>query len=130
MSLETSFVAFYLRALETLQSTWIQGGEGRDEKLEFQLRYLIAIVPDVEKRQEIHNLVNKAIDELKDGERVMNDLPTLFRVVSAVIEFITGSFDLLHSDIVGPATSRQYRDAILEIPDMAPHAEDNAVKVE
>ena len=118
MSLETSFVSFYLRALETLQSIWIQGGEDRDSKLEFQLRYLISLIPDVDKRQEIHNIVNTRIDELGGGELMMRDLPTFFKVVSAVIEFITGSFELLHSDIMGPATTKQYRDAILELPDM------------
>jgi hypothetical protein len=37
--------------------------------------------------------------------------------VTKIMNFICSNFELINTDIVGPATSRQYRDSAIQMPD-------------
>ena len=119
LSMEDTFVKHFMFALDRLQTTWM-GPEGglNQEKFNLQLLYLIRLLPDIRKQEEIlrkwGQLQETRVEGLSQSElKVYAGM----EVVSEVIRFICDSFELINTDIIGPATSKQYNDSIIEIPD-------------
>jgi hypothetical protein len=121
MSLEGIFVAHYLQSLDRLQSTWMDSSKDTIDRNKFnlQLEYLIRLIPDTKKQDKIREGYSVELEKFKaiEGEK-LPDVKAAMSCVTDIITFICQAFDLTHEDIVGPATSRQYRDKIIEIPDM------------
>jgi hypothetical protein len=55
------------------------------------------------------------IPGLSDGER---QAYAGMEVVTELILFVCDAFELINTDITGPATSKQYKAAIIELPEM------------
>ena len=123
MSMDSIFVQHYMESLQSLQSTWLNSEDPADAShFELQLDYLIRLIPDFKTQDEILDRRQIEFKRMKADKGRYGEFEIQMRsglvVVTYLIQFICNSFDLLHVDIVGPATSKQYRDAILEIPDM------------
>jgi len=125
-SLEDSFTNVYWRALSNLQSCWM-GDSGFDSsKFNQQLLFLIRLLPDKTKQKEILEQWANATQETISAA----DLSGLgldrkeitayagMEVVTETVLFIVQAFELIHTDIVAPATAKEYQRAVLEVPDM------------
>ena len=136
-SLEDSFTNVYWRALGNLQSCWM-GDSGFDpRKFNQQLLFLIRLLPDKTKQEAILRIWADAARETKaaaelDGIGLDKDEITSYagmEIVTETVIFIVQAFELIHTDIIAPATSKEYQRAVLEVPDMderniAPKEED------
>jgi hypothetical protein len=125
-SLEDSFTNVYWRALGNLQSCWM-GDSGFDpRKFNQQLLFLIRLLPDKAKQDTILKIWADAAKETAamaelDGIGLDKSEVTAYagmEVVTETVIFIVQAFELIHSDIIAPATSKEYQRAVLEIPDM------------
>jgi hypothetical protein len=119
---EAIFVGMYTNALQNLQSTWM-GTKFNKEAFALQINYLINMIPDEQKRVTICKKIQEAEKDIKAGKwgnQAKNNIEenACLYVVSSLVDFVCSSFNLLHIDINGPATSKQYREAMLEIPDI------------
>jgi hypothetical protein len=121
VSLEGRFVEHYFRALDSLQTCWNGDTGFNKEKFNLQLLYLIRLLPDKKKQKDIL----RQWDEAQDAAKEIAGLTTNERqsyagmeVVTELVLFVCDAFELINSDITGPATSKQYRDAAVQIPDM------------
>lgn len=128
-SLEDSFTNVYWRALGNLQSCWM-GDSGFDpRKFNQQLLFLIRLLPDKKKQEEILKTWAEAATETReaaelDGIGLEKSEITSYagmEVVTETVIFIVQAFELIHTDIIAPATSKEYQRAVLEVPDMDEH---------
>lgn len=128
-SLEDSFTNVYWRALGNLQSCWM-GDSGFDpRKFNQQLLFLIRLLPDKTKQEAILRIWADAAQETKaaaelDGIGLDKDEITSYagmEIVTETVIFIVQAFELIHTDIIAPATSKEYQRAVLEVPDMDEH---------
>lgn len=120
MTTDTIFVMHYMDGLKSLQSTWMEGNEINELAFGMQIDYLIRLIPNLEIQKTIENERKTIEEKLKKmvpkPDHIIERASLI--VVTHFISFLCNSFDMLHIDINGPATSKQYRDAIVEIPDM------------
>jgi hypothetical protein len=114
--MEAVFVSLYVDALRKLESTWMDSDKVVDEAhFNMQLEFLIRLIP----KRETQERIRKERDEqlkLFEGLDFAEQRAGLC-IVTHLIEFLTQSFDLLHTDIFGPSIASQFR-TITEIPDM------------
>jgi hypothetical protein len=129
VSAEGIFIDHYMKALTSLQTTWLNY-DGQNEldlnKFNLQMQYLIRLLPDTTTQERIRNEYEKQIDFFKDknSQDKTAEVKAGMVVVTELIRFITTSFDLLHYDVVGPVCDGQFISSdVLEIPDV-----DNAQK--
>ena len=121
ISLEGRFVNHYFDALDKLQGCWNTDSGFNKERFNQQLLYLIRLLPDKRKQREILELwgeasaATKQIPNLTDAERQSY---AGMEVVTEVVLFVCDSFELINNDITGPGTSKQYRDAAIQVGDM------------
>ena len=121
---ESTFIEIYARALHGLQGTWLnESGRVNETSFEIQIEFLRSLIPDKNKRRKILEEKNKVHEDIKNGlyGKTAKENSTIFAgmaVVPHIVEFVCQTCDLIHEDIGGPATSREYRDAIIEIPDV------------
>lgn len=123
LSMEGILVQYYMIALDRLQECW-NNDEGLNVKrFEYQILYLIRTLPDPQKQKYI---INQWLAPTS-GEAEPPDMTDAqkvawrgMRAVTEVIKFICETFDLTHSDIIGPATNKQFVRAPIEIDDMTP----------
>jgi hypothetical protein len=123
ITLETRFVEHFMFALDRLQSCWINETHTFLQKpFNLQLLYLIRILPDKSKQAGILRQWNDTILEAKE---LMPSLGTEehqayagMEIVTELMLFVCNNFDLLNVDITGPATSKQWQKAVIEVPDM------------
>ena len=118
MSMDTVFVIHYMDALKELQNTWLNKEAMNKDAFHLQLEYIIRLIPDREVQKKIHDEKDKLQDEYERAHDNYAETRAGLVVVTEIINFICSAFDLMHMDIVGPATSKQYRDKDIEIPDM------------
>jgi len=125
-SLEDSFTNVYWRALGNLQSCWM-GDNGFDpRKFNQQILFLVRMLPDKDKQKHILKVWAEAAEDIRrvselDGIGLDKSEITSYagmEVVTETIMFIVQAFELIHTDITAPATSKEYQRAVLEIPDM------------
>lgn len=122
ISLEGRFVEHYFRALDELQKCWNNDSGFKKERYNLQLLYLIRLLPDKTKQKDILRRWGEAQEDI---DKLMPSLSQAERqsyagmeVVTELVLFVCDAFELINSDITGPATSKQYREAVLQIPDM------------
>lgn len=119
LSLEGILVKSFFVGLDRLQSTWM--GEKFDQKkFNLQLLYLIRTVPDRRTQKRILNNWYNAQQETKNIPGLSNEETSAYvgmEVVTEIIMFICDAFELINSDIVGPATTKQMQRASIEVPD-------------
>jgi hypothetical protein len=119
LSLEGILVKSFFIGLDRLQSTWM--GESFDQKkFNLQLLYLIRTVPDRKTQKKIlenwdrAQRETKAIPGLDERETVAY---VGMEVVTEIIMFVCSAFELINTDITGPATTKQMQRASIEVPD-------------
>jgi hypothetical protein len=122
ISMEDTFVKHFMYALDRLQTCWINDSGFNKEKFNLQLLYLVRLLPDKPQQNKILESWGKSQDEMKalipglsDGER---QAYAGMEVVTELILFVCDAFELINTDITGPATSKQYKAAIIELPEM------------
>jgi hypothetical protein len=127
VSLEETMVRHFFYGLDRLQTCWVNDTGFNKEKFNLQLLYLIRLLPNKTKQAEIMTAWNSSLEEF---EKLMPALSPSERqsyagmeVVTEIVMFVCQAFDLINEDILGPATSKQYQDAVIELPDM-PEKED------
>lgn len=119
---EGIFISLYVDALRSLQRTWMDTEKPIDkDHFNIQIIFLTNMIPDAFVRNRIRAEMDKVRTEYKNTDQGQYaEQHAGLTVVTHMVEFLCNSFDLVHLDINGPATSRQYRDAVLEIPDYEP----------
>ena len=120
MSLEGVLLAHILSYLDRLQDCWMGEQGFNTERFEYQILFLIRLIPDTKRQDEILNrwLVDKGIkyrEKGMDGTKL--DAFAGMEAVSEIMAYITKVFDLVHTDITGPATNKQFMKPDVEIPD-------------
>ena len=119
LSLEGILVKSFFVGLDRLQSTWM--GDSFDEKkFNLQILYLIRTVPD-------RRTQKKILDKWYQAQLDTKNIPGLdtretiayvgMEVVTEIIMFVCDAFELINTDIVGPATTKQMQRASIEVPD-------------
>lgn len=121
MTPESTFIEIYARALNGLQGTWLNGHTDEDA-FEIQIEFLRSLIPDESIRKKILDEKLKKSEDVKNGvygasAKKHSSIIGGMAVVPHIVEFVCQTCDLIHIDIGGPATSKQYRDAAVEIPD-------------
>jgi len=131
MTPEGIFISLYVDALRSLQRTWLDTDKISTDAFALQITFLINMIPDANIRDTIWDEMKAIRKKYKDSEQEhYAEYHAGLAVVSHMIEFLCNSFDLIHTDISGPATSKQYRDAVLEIPDYIPHTKEQPISKE
>ena len=122
VSLESRFVEHFLYALDRLQSCWINDDKFHPKQFNLQLLYMIRLLPDRKKQNAILRNWNAA---QADAKTLMPNLAddelqsyAGMEVVTELILFICNTFELLNTDITGPATAKEYQDAIITMKEM------------
>ena len=122
ISMEDTFVKHFMYALDRLQTCWINDTGFNKDKFNLQLLYLVRLLPDKPQQNKILESWGKSQEEmmtlmpnLSTGER---QAYAGMEVVTELILFVCDAFELINTDITGPATSKQYKDAIIQLPDM------------
>lgn len=128
---EAVFIGLYVDALRSLQRTWLDTEKMNPDSFTIQIVFLTRMIPD----KSIRDTILEEMDAVRQkyqgtSQEHYAEYHAGLTVVSHMIEFLCNSFDLVHTDISGPATSKQYRDAVLEIPDFVPPAKEQPVLIE
>lgn len=131
LSLEGILVKSFFIGLDRLQSTWM-GDNFDQKKFNLQLLYLIRTVPD-KKRQ------NKILANWYKAQEETNTIPGLdksetmayvgMEVVTEIILFVCDAFELINTDITGPATTKQMQRASIEVPDYEEEEEGTVIQI-
>ena len=118
----------YQADLDDLKRIWLDASRADDvdqRKVAIQIEYIISRIPFPDIQKQIQN-DRKRLEKLYETEGDPDwSLRASFAAVTGVMKFIFEKFELVHEDIIGGATSRQYRDAILEAPDIPQEFIDN-----
>jgi hypothetical protein len=121
ISIEGRFVQLYFNAIEKLPDCWMGDHGLQKAKYNQQIQYLISLLPFEERQDEIYKAWNDRKNELKGLMPDMKEDELIFAAnlvpVTKIMNFICSNFELINTDIVGPATSRQYRDAAIQMPE-------------
>lgn len=123
ISLEGILVKHFFIGLDRLQSTWM-GEQFEQTKYNMQILYLIRLLPDRSKQKAVMKIWAKAQEETEaiPGLSLSKSEIAAYAgmdVVTEIIMFVCEAFELVNTDITGPATSKQYQKASIEIPDMS-----------
>ena len=121
ISPEGIVVKHFMEQIALLPQTWMSDGGFDSRKFNLQIGFLVRHLPD-RKTQEV--AMKKWDDSLKTLKSQHFDSQEIaafagMEVVTELMQFIYEAFELINIDIVGPATSRQYRDSTIDIPDQS-----------
>jgi hypothetical protein len=119
LSLEGILVKSFFIGLDRLQSTWM-GDNFDQKKFNLQLLYLIRTVPDKKRQQKILENWDKAQQETSTIPGLDKNETIAYvgmEVVTEIILFVCDAFELINTDITGPATTKQMQRASIEVPD-------------
>ena len=119
MTIEEIFTTKYFEHIDRLSSVWMDNDndEINENKFYMQMEMLVRLIPDRKKQDAIRKEFESEMKKFTDDDK-HRKYKAAMSCVTEVIMFLCGNFDLMHEDIVGPATSRQYKDAAVEIPDI------------
>lgn len=125
LTAEGTFIWMYTEALRELRSIWLNPQNGEMDRRAFmmQVRFLVNSIPDPEMRKRVKDREIKIQQALRDDAEFMReqgdyvDYHASLEIVSEIIEFLCNAFELTHADITGPATSKQYKDGLIELPE-------------
>ena len=103
-----------------LPQTWMGEGGFDRQKFNLQIGFLIRHLPNKNDQNKILDAWGKKIDILELGGFEPGEITAFsgMEVVTELMQFIYSAFELINIDVDGPATSKQFRDAMIEIPDM------------
>ena len=119
-SVEQSIIDRYLSDIDDLKQLWLGSEQVDSRKLGIHISFIISKIPFEDTRKEI----KKKCDDLEKlyiaDPKTKADAKILasFAAVTGVMEFIFQKFELVHEDIIGPGTSKEFQKEIIEIPDI------------
>jgi hypothetical protein len=119
---EAVFVSLYVNALSNLQNCWMDS-KFNDKAFTMQIQFLTNLIPDSDTRSRVRKEISDTKDRILNGEwgetsiRDASNLAGL-HAVSSLVEFVCAQYGLIHTDITGPASSKQYQSGIIELPDL------------
>lgn len=120
ITLEGRFVQLYFNAIEKLPACWMNDTGFKNEQFTQQILFLISLLPYEEKQDEILAAWNTRMEETKKLMPGLKDSEYIFAAslvpVTKIMSFICSEFELISTNIVGPATSKQYRDSAIAVP--------------
>jgi hypothetical protein len=121
ISIEGRFVQLYFNAIEKLPECWMNDHGLNKAKYNQQIQFLISLLPFEEEQDKIFKAWHDRKTELKALMPDMREDELIFSAnlvpVTKIMNFICSNFELINTDIVGPATARQYRDSAIQMPD-------------
>lgn len=125
LSLEQSYLKVYWRALDNLQSCWMNETGFDREKFNQQLLFLIRLLPDRTIQQKIMEAWAKGLVDIKGIEDLSLTKDEIvayagMEIVTETVLFIGKAFELINEDITGPSTAKEYQRMVIEIPDFEP----------
>jgi hypothetical protein len=122
ISLEARFVQLYFNAIEELPKCWLNDSGFARDKFNQQVLFLISLLPYEEQQDEIMVAWNNRMIEIRELMPGLTQDEYTFSSnlvpVTKIMKFICAEFDLISTNITGPATSKQYREAAIQVPDM------------
>jgi|APFre7841882654_1041346.scaffolds.fasta_scaffold64847_2 hypothetical protein len=120
VSPEGIVVMHYMKQIDKIPETYLGEGGFNKEKFTLHVLFLIAHLPDENSRRtakkrwdDVATLLNK-----EDFNQWEVAATAGMEVISDIMQFIYSAFELIHIDVDGPATSKQFRDSMIEIPDV------------
>jgi hypothetical protein len=121
VSIEGRFVQLYFDAIAKLPECWM-GDQGLQRaKYNQQIQYLISLLPFEDEQDKIFAAWHKRKNEIKANMPDMREDELAFSAnlvpVTKIMGFICANFELINTEIIGPATSKQYRDQAIQMPD-------------
>jgi len=121
VTLEGRFVQLYFDAIQDLPKCWMDGDRLNKAKYNQQIQFIIALIPFEDQQDIIFHAWEKRKRELKATIPDMTEDELAFAAnlvpVTKTMSFICANFELINTDIIGPATSKQYRDAAVQMPE-------------
>ena len=118
MGVETGIILNYMQDLDDLKKMWTESGEIDQKKISIHIEYIISKIPFPDIQNNIRKEKARLEKKYEEEDDPNGSLRASFAAVTGVMAFIFEKFELVHEDIIGGATSRQYRDAMVEVPDM------------
>jgi hypothetical protein len=122
ITLEGRFVQLYFNAIEKLPECWLNDSGFNKNKFVQQILFLISLLPYEDKQDEILEAWHKRMQDTKELMPNLSEDEYTFAAslvpVTKIMSFICSEFELITTDITGPATSKQYRDSAITVPDM------------
>lgn len=122
ITLEGRFVQLYFNAIEELPKCWLNDSGFDRQKFTQQVLFLISLLPYEEQQDEIMTAWNDRMTTIRELMPGLSENEYTFSAnlvpVTKIMKFICAEFELISTDITGPATSKQYREAALQVPDM------------
>ncbi len=122
ISLEGRLVQLFFNAIEKLPECWM-GEKGFDNvRFNQQILFLISLLPYEDTQDDILVAWNRRLQETKELMPGLSDKEYQFSAslvpVTKTMKFICSEFELISTDITGPASSKQYRDSAITVSDM------------
>ena len=121
ISMEAVYVQHYMLALDRLQSCWTAVDDFNKDKFNLQLLYLIRLLPNRAKQNEIMAKWQESLDESKQIMPSLSDRERQafagMEIVTELVLFVCDAFELINEDIMGPATSYLVKDPEIELCD-------------
>lgn len=122
ISLEGRLVQLFFNNIERLPDCWMKEGPFDSVRFNQQLLFLISLLPFEDTQDDILVAWNKRYLETKELMPGLTDNEYRFSAslvpVTKTMKFICSEFELISTDITGPASSKQYRDSAITVPDM------------
>lgn len=133
-AVEQSIIDRYQNDIDDLKQLWLGADTVDKRKLGLHIEFIISKIPFEDTRKKIKETRAKLEKEFKASAdpaiRQDAEIRASFAAVTGVMEFIFEKFELVHEDITGPGTSREYQKAIVEIPDMPTERQSTIVSPE
>jgi hypothetical protein len=108
LSLESIFLLHHVDALQRLENIITMSElseEARSSMLAMQSAYLLHLLPDREKQNEILQATQAYEKQLKAIDKNLSDSLLLvhctFYIVTSIIQYLNSALDLIHEDIIG-----------------------------
>ena len=102
-------------------------GEGGFDRQRFnlQISFLIRHLPDPSTQKKAMERWDELTLEYKSKNFDAQETAAFagMAVVSDLLQFVYAAFELINWDIIGPATTKQFQESVIEIPDL-PAADD------
>jgi hypothetical protein len=105
MSLEGMFLNLYLEALRQLPLSWIGLKEINTNHFNFQMNYLLSLIPDESIRAKIEALQTAEYEKYKKKQDQFAAQRSGFIVVSSIVDWLSQNFELVHNDIAGTVSA-------------------------
>jgi len=119
ISPEGIVVKHFMDQISLLPQTWMGDGGFDRQRFNLQIGFLIRHLPDRKTQELAMQKWEQKTRELKISQFDSSEVAAFagMEVVTELMQFIYEAFELINVDVVGPATTKQFRDSTIDIPD-------------